>query len=234
LFSAVEQAEESTNWDAAFAGELCLGFHAFTLPIQRIENVGSNNPSADEHPMAEQIGVRAGEVFLILSGQRDKDRLYYLGALDELLRVCKLRFPERLARVPELKARFQSEPKEKTFIISALLLPNLYKSILKDARNIAGLRSTQTALAIERFRLAHSNARPESARDLVPSFLKAVPLDPCDGKPLRYRRLDTGYVVYSIADDGKDGGGAEFESSKDSSRSASRRGSYDWTFIVER
>lgn len=34
-----------------------------------------------------------------------------------------------------------------------------------------------------------------------------VPLDAYDGKPIRYRRLADGVVVYSVGADGKDDGG---------------------------
>jgi hypothetical protein len=40
-------------------------------------------------------------------------------------------------------------------------------------------------------------------------FLPAVPLDPFDGAPLRYKPLVKGYVVYSIGPDGHDDGGKE-------------------------
>jgi hypothetical protein len=99
---------------------------------------------------------------------------------------------------------------------------------------MANLRITQTALAVESFRVAHEDNLPQSLDDLVPSILTTIPTDPYDGKPLRYRRLAKGYVVYTIADDGRDDGGAEYKSSKDSSGSVSQRSSYDWTFIVER
>jgi hypothetical protein len=35
-----------------------------------------------------------------------------------------------------------------------------------------------------------------------------VPLDPWDGKPLRYKKLDKGYVIYSVGSDRKDDGGS--------------------------
>ena len=41
---------------------------------------------------------------------------------------------------------------------------------------------------------------------LTPS-LPSVPLDPLDGKPLRYHQYPEGVVVYSISTDGKDDGG---------------------------
>ena len=38
-------------------------------------------------------------------------------------------------------------------------------------------------------------------------MLEAVPLDPYDGQPLRYRRLADGIAVYSIGKNGVDDGG---------------------------
>jgi len=69
------------------------------------------------------------------------------------------------------------------------------------------LRAAQTAIAIERFRLAHDGARPDSLDQLTPVFLPSILDDPFDGQPLRYRQLDTGYVVYSIDDDLEDNDG---------------------------
>src|SRR5207248_5771811 len=61
-------------------------------------------------------------------------------------------------------------------------------------------------IAVERYRRVN-NRWPDTLTDLVPTFLPNMPLDPFDGKPLRYRRLDDGVVIYSISSDGKDNGG---------------------------
>jgi hypothetical protein len=73
-------------------------------------------------------------------------------------------------------------------------------------RDHALLRCGLVALAAERYRRAHGNW-PPAAADLVPAYLPAVPLDPFDGQPLRYRRTDGGVVVYSIGEDQRDDGG---------------------------
>jgi hypothetical protein len=39
--------------------------------------------------------------------------------------------------------------------------------------------------------------------------MPSVPADPFDGKPMRYRKLAKGYVVYSVGPDMKDEGGDE-------------------------
>jgi hypothetical protein len=61
-------------------------------------------------------------------------------------------------------------------------------------------------LATERFRQAEGKW-PASLDQLRPRFLSEVPLDPFDGKPLRYKRLEDGVIVYSVGADGTDNGG---------------------------
>jgi hypothetical protein len=72
--------------------------------------------------------------------------------------------------------------------------------------HLAELRSASTALAVERYRLA----RGEWPRDLaaiVPTYLKDVPNDPYDGRPLRYRPTANGIVVYCLGSDRADNQG---------------------------
>jgi hypothetical protein len=70
----------------------------------------------------------------------------------------------------------------------------------------AELRSLLVALAVERYRQTHGHW-PASMSALAPDLLTASPTDPFDGKPLRYRRLADGVVIYSVGPDGKDNGG---------------------------
>ncbi len=63
--------------------------------------------------------------------------------------------------------------------------------------------------------------------DLTPQYIDKVPIDPFDGKPVRYKLTEPGYIVYSIGEDGTDEGGLE----KD--KVAQRGDPYDWPFIVE-
>jgi ABC-type transport system involved in multi-copper enzyme maturation permease subunit len=67
--------------------------------------------------------------------------------------------------------------------------------------------SAFAALAVERFRLAHDRW-PLTLDELVPAYLPAVPSDPIDGLPLRYRPINGGVVIYSIGSDGVDNQGA--------------------------
>ncbi|HEX5273147.1 MAG TPA: hypothetical protein VFW33_21775 [Gemmataceae bacterium] len=79
-------------------------------------------------------------------------------------------------------------------------------SLAKTAKgfgtNQAQLRCAAAALAAERYRLRHGRW-PASVAGLMPD----VPLDPFDGKPLRYRNDGEGVIVYSVGPDGIDDGG---------------------------
>jgi hypothetical protein len=63
------------------------------------------------------------------------------------------------------------------------------KSVVRDAMLIAA--------AAELYRRRHA-AWPASAESLAPEFLRVVPVDPYDGKPLRLRVIDGRLAVYSV------------------------------------
>lgn len=56
----------------------------------------------------------------------------------------------------------------------------------------------RTAIAVGRFRAAMGRL-PERLEELVPRWLNAIPTDPFDGQPLRYRVTDKGFRIYSVA-----------------------------------
>lgn len=72
--------------------------------------------------------------------------------------------------------------------------------------NLGLLRCAVVAVACERYR-RQERQWPEQLDALVPAYLVRVPDDPYDGKPLRYRRLADGVVVYTIGYDGTDNNG---------------------------
>ena len=71
----------------------------------------------------------------------------------------------------------------------------------------AAKQLTITAIALKRYHLKYGNY-PADLNSLVPEFVSAIPLDPVDGQPLRYRRnVDGTFLLYSIGADGLDDGG---------------------------
>jgi Tfp pilus assembly protein PilE len=109
-----------------------------------------------------------------------------------------------------------------------MLLSAYSKVVLRDTSNEALCATTETALAVERFRLAQ-NRLPESLTELAPEFLDQVPQDPFNGSEIRYKLLNPGYAVYSVGEDGIDDAGREPPPRKKSTD----KSTYDITFIVD-
>lgn len=64
-----------------------------------------------------------------------------------------------------------------------------------------------TAIALKRFQLKHGKW-PETLSELTPEFVASVPIDPYDGKPLKYHPNGDGtFLLYSVGDDCVDDGG---------------------------
>ncbi|MCO6456478.1 MAG: hypothetical protein J5I93_14370, partial [Pirellulaceae bacterium] len=94
------------------------------------------------------------------------------------------------------------------YMITGLMTPALQAAHTARARIEANQRLADAALAVQRYQLQHGGP-PESLAQLVPQFLPAVPLDPFDGQPLRYRVDANEVVLYSIGQDEVDDGGVE-------------------------
>ena len=93
------------------------------------------------------------------------------------------------------------------YIMARMVIPALTSVsstvLLVQARE----RQALAAIALERFYLKHGRY-PAALQELVPEFTTAVPLDPCDGKEVRYRTTAAGrYQLWCLGLDGKDDGG---------------------------
>ena len=109
-----------------------------------------------------------------------------------------------------------SGPKRLHYILVETFLPSDYAE-KEYLANHTMVQQTRLACAMERFRRA-KGAFPSELGELVPEFIPAVPVDVCDGNPLRYRRnADGGYDLWSIGTDRKDDGGKPEKSDSHSS-----------------
>jgi hypothetical protein len=88
-------------------------------------------------------------------------------------------------------------------ILLSMLLPAFHSPRVKSVRAEVELEATGVICAIKSYELAHSSP-PESLSALISDLLPAVPSDPFDGKPLRYRREGKEWVLWSVGSDMKD------------------------------
>jgi len=148
-----------------------------------------------------------------------------LGYMDDYIEASKRPPLERLARF-----RAVAQEVEGLSVLHALTKtvfgPTVGRTAEMDLRAHASIALARTALAIERYRLATGKV-PERLEELVPRYLKEVPIDPFGGQPIRYRRTDPGYLLYSVNDDGQDNSGKE-------KAEVTRGDPYDWPFIMTR
>ncbi len=199
----------------AFIGERCLVLEGFDSHLDYWCNCGQGT-------RAENAISRVVASLYRAVGLRDMDQAFYLDIMADAVAGTKLSFPEFQRLREEIADRWDSTSRVR------FLIHNVYTgyyTLRLEFRLIARLRCAETALAIERYRLANGRI-PEMLSDLVPGYLEAVPEDPFDGKELRYKKLEPGYVVYSVGRDLEDQGGMSKDELDD------RNDPHDWPFRV--
>jgi hypothetical protein len=154
------------------------------------------------------------------------DELVALDQLEPVVLAGRLPPGARRAAWPGLRptptasgqARLLSPAKNDAYLVVDLLDQSLETSIRLEA--------AAAACAIEERKLDHGGALPDTLEELVPGRLDAVPIDPSRGKPLLYKRLAGGYVVYGVGQTGEDHGGLS------KAKGIRTRGSWDYPFTV--
>lgn len=89
--------------------------------------------------------------------------------------------------------------------LTRMLLPAMGRSERRLATTEASLGTARLAAALRIYR--EENGRYPDSIDAVRGLLPVVPADPFTGKPYLYRREGSGFLVYSVGEDGLDGGG---------------------------
>lgn len=114
-------------------------------------------------------------------------------------------------------------------IVAGLTMAAVSGAERKAAEIQAGTILAETAVALERYRLAKGDY-PESLEVLVPMFMGSLPLDPIDGKTLRYRREGNRFLLWSVGLDEIDGGGVVKEEPKKPGNWAKDEGDWVWSY----
>jgi len=214
LIECLQNTERISDISCAFVGERCWGLSFFKSP----ESV---NPD-----IIEGIPVRPILELYKAVGLADADAVIYLDLMDGYMKSTRLPLHERQKAVDAVSAKIQSTPM--IHVLLHEIMPLLSRVTTLELRTIAHLRTADAALGVQRYRLA-AGKLPDKLADLVPTYLQSVPKDPFDGNDLRYKKLETGFVVYSIGEDLSDDGGKEKPP-----RSTKESPNWDVTFIVER
>ena len=217
LTQTVSNAEDLSAMSLAFAGERCMGISIFEDPSSiSSEGVGYKLPPVPILELYKAIGLA------------DKEALIYLDFMDDYIETTQLPLHQRQKAADTIEAKLKAT--SKIHILLHEFMPAFSRVITINIRSIAHLSTARVGLAVQRYRLATGNL-PDTLAELVPTYLDAVPKDPFDESELRYRKLESGFVVYSVGNDGKDDGGQERLPYRERKKGSS---TWDITFIVER
>ena len=147
--------------------------------------------------------VRVGSL-MRYTGVLDRNAVVHADFIERFVEAAKLPVRERLETFRAIDQ--EADDLSLLYVLVKIHVPTMAKVAEIDARVQAQLDSVLAAIAVERYRLAEGRL-PERLDELVPKYIEAVPIDPFDGRPLRYRRLAKGYIIYTIGADEIDNGG---------------------------
>jgi len=201
--------------EAGFTGERAAREVAFTLTRQRGMGWLNRSLRGSTPPTPWE---RATQLFGTMFWNADEDELFalrHLQAMIESTRAVRTGSPwSVVGGVIQSQQSAQMKVLDKVtgldrfrYMLSRVMLPNFSKAVQTTIRNETQRRLTITVIALKRFQLKHEHL-PENLGELVPDFLASIPIDLMNAEPFRYRREgDTGFVLYSVGEDGKDDGG---------------------------
>ena len=91
-------------------------------------------------------------------------------------------------------------------ILIALLLPSVTRAVDVPERGMMNTQMVQAAMALSMFQKQHGRY-PARLGELVPVFIKKVPIDIYSEKPVRYIQQGDGFYLYSVGRNHEDDGG---------------------------
>jgi hypothetical protein len=200
--AALGQEVDYDPWEIGLRGERAMMFRALEAAQRREVNsfalrVLANSPRRSATAL-EQVRDWLDERV----GQDTRPAAAWsLRYCNRLLQAARLPWPGRRAAIETIEAELAPAPE-----LVGYLVMRVHEAAGHFQSTQARGRCAVAALAAERYRLRHGTW-PESLAALVPELLPAVSADPFDGRPLRYRKLADGVVIYSVAEDGTDDGG---------------------------
>ncbi|MBN9117807.1 MAG: hypothetical protein J0I06_01335 [Planctomycetes bacterium] len=146
--------------------------------------------------MGEMKPTSEGRVALYLRrGFIPEDHRRFLRFMSDFIAAAKGPPHERLRAAERVEAEIRAD-RDLRYPFHGILLPTVRKPIEASLQYRAELLSVTTLIACERFRLKHGRW-PAALAELPKDLLPTVPIDPYNGEPMRFAKLDDGITVYS-------------------------------------
>jgi hypothetical protein len=193
LQDAFSKSEKTNLMVRGLIGERAMYIPLFRTNINEIERLRKDLLKEESLPLTGRRWWNYRTIQWL-----NHDLSFFLDAMETNI-VLTLSPPGNLLAESNAQAMI-TVAKQRQYALSAICLPKMQKVLRRERSGLAHLRLSSAALAVERFRLSEGRL-PAKIEELSPQFLPAVPADPFDGAPLRYRRLAKGYIIHSIGQD---------------------------------
>jgi hypothetical protein len=220
---AAANADKHGSLRLALLGERASIITVLRNPQAILAGDPTFSPSGAEAAMAETFAFPLMRAI----GFWQRDLRFGIDALTTNVLFAGLPDPQRFQSATNSEA-IADRARSGYYVMTSLLLPALQKAFVRDALHTAQIRNAVVALAVERFKVANNDSSPADGTALTPVYLEKLPVDPFDGKPVRYKRTGRGYIVYCVGPDATDDGGLERPPKYND------KDPWDVTFIVER
>lgn len=204
LVTLIESLKLQRGFYLAMLHERATDDEVFDQPVDKLgaPEVGESSdepiwnrfrrPRTMNNPSINRLGVFSLDERLMLETFDRVIDLSRKGTSDNLLK-CGTIFREAAAKADRFPPK----------LFTGLLMPPpnaARKFVSIEARR----RCALLAIEVERRRLENGGRLPEDLNAIIASNPNLPATDPFDGKPLRYRVLPDGFVVYSVGPDGLD------------------------------
>ena len=227
LSRVMELEERSVSMRETLEGEAAVAKSAVRWTLIDIEEEAATK--AEETPLEKT--KKMWRNFLVLKAPNEKKRLTFLVIKQTYRRIDEYygrtisfiekgdykaisafedaywkKIEERKLTLRDFLRANEKFPELMVDVLFIILLPGTGRSSIYFANAQARERFIITTLAVRLFKM-EKGRWPEKLDELVPEYLDEVPLDPFALKPLRYKKHESKWIIYSIGPDGKDDGG---------------------------
>lgn len=219
------------DYHAAMRGEMILGqigtmdyLRRRPEQIASLDGTGSGSPSLPTRILLDLI-PRGWFYQNQLNCIRPMEELY-LPVADTRQRTIS---PSKTKKA-DAAVKAQTRRPNAFNVIERMLLPSLGNASRRFAYGQAAVDLARTAIALERYRLAHGEY-PGTLDPLTPLFGDKVPHDVINGQPLRYRLNAYGqFVLYSVGWNETDDGGVAVFTKGSTPTVDINRGDWVWKY----
>lgn len=228
LSRALELEERSVSLRQTLEGEAACAKSAVKWTLIDIEEAAKK---AEETPLEKT--KKMWRNFLVLKAPKEKKRLTFLLIKETYRRIDEYygrtisfiekgdhkaisafqdayfeKMKEKKLTLRDFLRANEKFPELMVDILVVILLPSTGRSSIYFANAQARERFIITTLAVRLFKM-EKGRWPQKLDELVPEYLDEVPPDPFGLKPLRYKKREGKWIIYSIGPDGKDDGGVK-------------------------